>query len=107
MTRHKYSAIATEIDGHRFPSRAEARRYSELRMLEKAGEIEGLELQPKFPLIVNGEKVGTYIADFRYRMGKSKTIEVIEDVKGVATPVFKLKQKMVRAQYGIEIAVTR
>ena len=43
--RHKYSARPTEVDGIRFDSKAEARRYTELRTLEKAGEISHLELQ--------------------------------------------------------------
>lgn len=105
MTRHKFNAKRTEIDGISFPSKAEAHRYSELRLLEKAGEIEGLELQPKFPLLVNGVKVATYIGDFRYRVvkGLSGSLTVVEDVKGVRTPVYQLKKKLVRAQYDIDI----
>lgn len=101
---NKYHAIPTEVDGHRFASRAEARRYSELRLMEQAGEITALELQPVFPLVVNDTKVGTYIADFRYRT--SAGVLVIEDVKGgnaTRTPVYRLKVKLVRALYGVEI----
>jgi len=105
---HKFNAVRTVIDGHSFPSKAEANRYAQLRLLEKAGEIEGLELQPKYPLIVNGVKVATYIADFRYRWvrGVSQSLTVTEDTKGVHTPVYELKKKLVRALYGIEITET-
>lgn len=97
----KYNAIKTEIDGYVFDSRAESRRYSELLMLEKAGEISNLILQPVFPLIVSGEKIGKYIADFEYTDLNGKRI--VEDVKGVKTPVYRLKKKLVKAIHKIEI----
>jgi len=100
MTRSKYRAIPVVIDGHRFASKAEGRRYTELRLLEQAGEIDNLELQPRFDLIVAGIDVGTYVADFRYL---SPAGVVIEDVKGVRTPVYKLKKRLVRALHGVEI----
>ena len=46
----KYGAIRTTVDGVTFASKAEARRYAELKLLEQAGEIKGLELQPKFDI---------------------------------------------------------
>jgi hypothetical protein len=112
--RQKYGAVPTTVDGVRFHSKAEARRYAELKLLERAGEIRELELQPKFPIVAGGrwclkgreKTVCTYIADFRYRRGP-KGILVIEDVKGMRTPVYKLKKKLVEAQYGIEIVEIR
>jgi len=100
---NKYHAARTEVDGIVFASKAEAARYCELKLLQGAGEITGLELQPKFPLIVNGKKVATYIADFRYT---ERGEVVVEDVKSVATrkiAVYRLKIKLVQAIYGIEI----
>lgn len=61
-----------------------------------------LELQPKYPLTVNGEKICTYIADFKY-WDAQKNAEIVEDVKGVRTPVFRIKSKLVKALYGIDI----
>lgn len=49
LKTHKYSAKSMEVDGHKFPSKREARRYQELVLLAKAGEIDDLELQPRFP----------------------------------------------------------
>ena len=114
MTISKYRAVPTVVDGIRFASMAEARRYQELRLLEKAGKIRNLKLQPKFPLLVNGIKVGTYIADFGYELPNgpslrdavskwSMVVPATEDVKGVLTPMYRLKKKMVFAQYGITI----
>ncbi len=64
--------------------------------MEKAQLIRNLELQPRFPLIVNGTKVCTYIADFTYF---ERTGRVIEDVKSkpTKTPVYRLKIKLFRA----------
>ena len=63
---NKYNAIKTEVDGFIFDSKAEALRYSELKLLEKVGEVRNLVLQPKFPCQIRGELVCTYIADFSY-----------------------------------------
>ena len=102
----KYHAIRTEVDGITFASKAEARRYSHLKMLERAGTSHDLELQPRFTLLVNKIKVATYVADFRYRF-VGVSLPVVEDVKGVQTAVYKLKKKMLAAQYGIIITEVR
>jgi hypothetical protein len=99
--RSKYGAVRTTIDGITFASKAEARRYRELRLLEQAGEIVLLTVQPKFPLVVDGVKVCDYVADFRYSTPNAEV--VVEDVKGVRTPVYRLKAKLMKALYGITI----
>jgi|TARA_Y100000310_G_scaffold126112_1_gene124867 hypothetical protein len=100
-TKNKYGAVRVRIDGIDFDSRAEARRYVDLKMLEKAGEIRNLELQPKFECVVDGTKICTYRADFQYFCGNER---VVEDVKGVKTPVYRLKKKLVEALFrGIKI----
>jgi len=100
--RPKYGAVPTTVDGLRFHSAKEARRYSELRLLERAGQIRGLECQPRFPLAVAGATIGVYIADFRY--GEVATgQDCVEDVKGVRTPLYRWKKRHVAAQYGIQI----
>lgn len=97
----KYRNRKTVVDGVTFDSQKEARRYSELKLLERAGSITSLELQPRFPIVVNGVKVCKYVADFGYvdQIGSP----VIEDVKGVKTPMYNLKKKLMRAVHGIEI----
>lgn len=94
------------VDGIRFASQAEAKRYIALTVMARAGIISGLECQPSYLLVVEGQKVGTYKADFRYReVATGET--VVEDVKGVLTPVYRLKKKLVRALYNIEIKEIR
>ena len=104
---HKYNAVRTWRHGHWFASKAEARRYTELLLLESAGEITDIELQPTYPLMTptpDGSLVSTakYIADFRYRDIPSGET-VVEDVKGVRTQIYKLKKRWVEAQYGLKI----
>ena len=88
----KYHAIPDEVDGIRFASRAEARRYKELKLLERAGKISGLKLQPVFQLHA-GIK---YIADFEYYENGRL---VVEDVKGMETKEFRLKKRLLLADY--------
>lgn len=100
---NKYRAQRVNVDGHNFHSKAEAARYGQLKQLERAGAINRLELQPKYAIIVNGKHVCNYFADFRYReYGR----EVVEDVKGVRTDVYKIKKKLVEALYNITILET-
>lgn len=101
MRRSKYRAIPTTVDGIRFASKAEARRYSELQILKAAGEISELTLQPRYRIEVQGRKICDYVADFGYFNALGRYI--VEDVKGVLTPVYKLKKKLVKACWGIDI----
>jgi hypothetical protein len=96
----KYRNIKTEVDGIVFDSKAEARRYMELRLLEKANEISDLRLQYPFECKINEKKICTYKADFDYYEGDQW---VIEDVKGFRTQVYRLKKRLVEALHGIEI----
>ena len=101
--RNKYRAIKTVVDDITFDSKKEARRYVQLKLLVKAGVVTKLELQPRYDLIINTVKCGFYKADFRYfENGR----EVVEDVKGMKTPVYNLKKKLIKAIYGIEIFET-
>lgn len=116
MSKYNAKPETVVIEGKkvRFASQAEFRRWKLLKARETAGEISDLELQPKFPIMINGEKVCTYIADYRYfdrsRKGSKNQAgcRVVEDVKGIETPVFKLKKKLVEALYpGIIIDIVR
>lgn len=102
MGLNKYHAKQTMIDGITFPSKLEANRYQELKLLERAGLIHGLVRQAKYTLIEkskHGREI-CYIADFVYTEG-NKT--VVEDTKGFKTPVYNLKKRMMAEKYGILI----
>jgi hypothetical protein len=99
---NKYGAKKTVVDGITFDSMREAARYSELKLLEKGAIISRLELQPEFKFELNGKVIFKYIADFRYFEGQ---IRVVEDVKGVQTPLFRLKRKLIESQFNIKIVL--
>ena len=104
----KYGNVKTVIDGITFDSKREAKRYQELLLLEKAGQIIDLKRQVKFELTpkqknpVTGKSVreSSYIADFVYFDTHHQRI-VVEDSKGFSTDLFKFKQKLMLKQFGI------
>lgn len=102
----KYRAVKTVVDGITFASKLEAKRYGELKLLERSGKISQLIVQPRYPIAVNGYLVCTYVADFRYWDHEQQTT-VIEDCKGVATQVYKLKARLLHAALGYTITEIR
>ncbi|MDE2099156.1 MAG: DUF1064 domain-containing protein [Patescibacteria group bacterium] len=96
MKKSKYRNVKVKTHEHTFDSKAEYRRYQELLILQRAGEINQLELQPKIRCVIEGQHVFTYIADFAY-FDCNKRGLIYEDVKGAVTPIFSLKLKLVKA----------
>ena len=115
----KYRSQKMTVDGITFDSIKEARRWMELRLLEKAGEIQDLRRQVKFVLIPSqrapdskGPKGGlikgkllerecSYMADFVYK-DKSGRI-IVEDTKGIRTTEYIIKRKLMLYIHGIRI----
>lgn len=100
----KYHSEKITINGIKFDSKKEANRYYELKLLEKQGYIKDLKLQHKFELQPGFKKNGEtyrpilYIADFVYLDLKTNK-NIVEDVKGYKTDVYKLKKKMFEYVY--------
>lgn len=99
--RPKYRNVTVRCDGYTFDSKAEHKRYEELVLLERAGEISQLGVHPLFKLGTCGHVLGNYEADFTYR-DRSGAVKV-EDVKGVRTALYRWKAKHMKAQYGIDV----
>ena len=95
----KYHSRKTLCGGILFDSKKEAARYGVLRLMERAGEIQNLTLQPEFELIPKqkGERAVKYRADFMYEEN-GRTI--VEDVKGMRTREYIIKRKLFRYIYG-------
>lgn len=92
----KYGNIRVEVDGIKFHSKKEAKRYLVLKQDEADGLITNLKLQPRYPFVIEGVKVCTYIADFSYDAGG---VSFVEDVKGMKTDIYKLKRKLFLVLY--------
>ena len=119
MRRHpknKYMNEKVEVDGLKFDSRKEAKRYRELKLMQELGLITNLECQKKYVLIPAKYKVKNnkktlierecyYKADFAYTDHNGEV--VVEDVKGYkhgqAYTVFVIKRKLMLQEYGIQI----
>lgn len=103
----KYGNRKVICDGITFDSTKEARRWSELLLLERAGAIQNLRRQVKYELIPSQriagkvvERACTYIADFVY---SENGVEVVEDTKGFKTPEYVIKRKLMLWRHGIRI----
>lgn len=100
--QNKYKNKKIIIDGIKFESKAEGKRYSELKLLERAKKISNLELQPCFILQPSFKKNGKtyrkieYIADFQYEENGQV---IVEDVKGMKTKEFQIKRKLFEYKY--------
>jgi hypothetical protein len=99
----KYHSVKVKLDGYTFDSKAEAARYGELCLLAKAGEITELKIHPDYQLINpfrykgGWERGVIYEGDFEYL--DSEGVTVVEDVKGMMTPLFRIKRKLFIRQY--------
>lgn len=99
VKKNKYNARKIWIDGICFDSQAEADYYCQLKLLLRAGAIDGFCRQARFVVTEgkNGEKGTEYVTDFVV-FYPDKTYRII-DVKGMETPAFKLKVKSFREKY--------
>lgn len=120
---NKYNNTKVTLDGETFDSKKEARRYCELKLLERAGEIRNLERQVKYILIPAQyeyyerygkkgqplkqgqrllEKECSYVADFKYQDARTGEL-IVEDTKGVRTKDYIIKRKLMLKEFGIRI----
>lgn len=95
----KYRNKPVVVDGIRFASKSEAARDGQLKVLAKAGIVKDVKRQPRFPLVVCGVKICTYVGDWEYIDVDGGGIRVVEDRKGVLTPAFKIKFALAKALY--------
>ena len=118
----KYHSTKIEYDGMVFDSKKELRRFKELSLLEKAGEIQDLKRQVKFEVLPaqrepeyiteNGyvrlgnvlERKVVYIADFVYTKDGETVVEDVKGYKsGVAYNLFVIKRKLMLYQHNIRV----
>jgi hypothetical protein len=100
-SKSKFRNKKCVVNGITFPSIKEGKRYTVLFYKQAAGEIFKLQLQTPFKILVNGEKICTYKADFTYY--NKAGAYIVEDAKGVLTPIYKLKKRLLLITQGISI----
>ena len=107
--RSKYNAKGSWVESHLnhldtvwMASQAEAHRYGQLKRLYKAGYIEDLNIQPEYRLVLKNKPMFVYRADFSYIVTQTNE-EIVEDVKGMKTPVYRLKKKIIETEHDINI----
>jgi len=108
---NKYRAQKTRLDGFTFDSKREAAHYAELKLLEKAGHVNAIEVHPRFNLHATGSdgikrKIGQYEADFRYWCCRRKE-RVIADVKGYFTDLSRWKIRHFEAEYQTSVEIVK
>lgn len=110
----KYGNKKVTVDGYQFDSKAEATRWTDLKLMERAGQISGLKRQVGY-VLCPAVKLGAaqrvkpaikLIVDFQYRDERNGQI-VLEDVKGVQTAVFRLKAHLLKDRYGMEVRIIK
>lgn len=110
MSRTKYGANKTVVNGRKFDSKSEAKRAGELELAQRFGQISDLRYQVVYILapsvVINGRKKPAlrYVADFVYiRDG----VEVVEDRKGMLTAVYRIKRHLMKSVHNIDIFETK
>ena len=81
------------MDGVVFASKKELKRYAELRLLQRAGEVQDLELQPEFRVSINGQHYCTYTADFAYTEKGERVIEELKSTGTAKDAAYRLRKK--------------
>ena len=106
---NKFGAKKTEFMGMKFDSKWEAERYGQLYLMQERGEIEDLQRQVRYNIVINDQKICAYIADYTYLEPNEdgEKVLIVEDAKGVETDIFRLKKKMMLAVLGIDIRISK
>jgi len=102
---NKYSAKKITLYGITFDSTKEGLRYLVLREQLNDGLIEDLKLQVPFKFVHNNVLICIYKADSTYT-DVATGVFIVEDVKGFKTALYKLRKKMMKAFYNIDIYET-
>lgn len=109
--RPKYNNVSQVVDNYRFDSTRQAERYKVLKALQERGEIVDLRCEPAWRLVVNGELICDYVADFSYREVHDRpqsighSAPIVEDVKSKITRTrdYLMKKKLMWAIHRIHV----
>lgn len=102
----KLGKLERTADGFVFDSAGECRRYHELKLRQRIGDISGLEVHPAYPIIWPGTDIKICVVELDFRYAENG-VQHAEDFKGQDTALSKIKRKMVEAAYGIKVELVR
>lgn len=100
--RAKYGNEPVVLDGHKFDSKFQAKRYGELKNMQAAGLIDDLRLEPSYALHVNGIRIGAIEPDFTF-MRSGELVAEDTKTKVTKTPLYEWKRRHLEIEYGISI----
>ena len=104
--RFKVSPVEERtLGGIVFSSKKEMKRYAELQLLQRAGEVQDLELQPEFRVSINDQHFCTYTADFAYTEKGERVIEELKSTGTAKDAAYRLRKKAAELFYGIKVKV--
>ena len=113
MGANKYHATKIDSADGKFDSALEYKRWVYLKTLEAEGTIKNLVRQVPYTLIPTLYKDGKvlyreckYVSDFEYDI-VSTGEHIVEDVKGIVLPIFKIKQKLMYDKFGVEVRIVK
>lgn len=107
VKRPKYGNKKKMVNGMEFDSTKEARRYQDLALMQEAGQIRSLRRQVPYGIYIKGQHICGWLADFVYEeLIADIWRHRVEDTKGWKTDVYRLKKKLVEAEYGFKILET-
>jgi len=102
--KNKYNAVKVVVNGKTCDSKIEGEDYAKLLLIEKEGKISNLKFHPRYPIVINGEKVCTVVLDFEYLDNETLLTHYI-DRKGVYTSESKLRHKLLKTICNIEVEI--
>jgi hypothetical protein len=104
--RFKVSPVEERtLGGVVFASKKEMKRYAELQLLQRAGEVQDLELQPEFRVSINDQHFCTYTADFAYTEKGQRVIEELKSTGTAKDAAYRLRKKAAELFYNIKVKV--
>jgi hypothetical protein len=104
-SKSKFNNEPVIIDGIWFQSKSEGRRYTELKLLQKAGEVISFKRQVSYIVVDLDKKKHRYKLDFLVKWSNGST--TYEDVKGFKTSTYELKKSLMEEKHGITITEIR
>jgi len=106
--RTKYGNVKVVIDGESYDSKIEAEFHHHLKLRERIGEVYGIVRQKDFLIELSGQRICVLKVDFWFYDRRTLGMRAV-DIKGgpTDTPVFRLKRKLVRAMFGVEVEIVR